>query len=299
MKKFNKMILVGIISILVIVPTYSQGYSYSIGDKFDYKLVIAKEDLVLGNTIANFTGIRIGAINFPESSLFSFNITSIFSGGYIIERITNVTQDDHVYYNNQFLYCIDFLINYPVNMAYFFINEGQPAIDYYNVGIELACHPFIPLDVETWSSLKEFIGTYETYLFSHFGEEGISIDNYQYQVKENRKYNQIETFLRGSISDTTTTDFTFASSHKFAYSTESGALLGSRIKGNLKGLIENTTIDIVFDVHFEMLGFELKPFEIGDFTENASGYNIIQVASSIFLVFILPVILQKKKERKN
>ncbi|MHA1462776.1 MAG: choice-of-anchor S family protein, partial [Candidatus Heimdallarchaeota archaeon] len=232
-------------------------------------------DLVLGNTIANFTGIRIGGINVPESSLFSFNVTSIFSGGYIYERITDVAQDEFVCFDNEFLGIINFFVDYPFQMAHFFLNEGLPAINYYNVGIEYVCHPFISLDVETWSSAKEFVSTFDTFFLSFYGED-TSIDDYQYQVTEKRKYNQIETFLKVSINDVTTntTNLTFANSYKFAYSTESGAILGSRIKGNLKGLIENTTIDLIFDLDFDMTSFDLDSFEIGDFaTENVSGHN--------------------------
>ncbi len=300
MKKSNKIILVGVISILVIVPTISQGYNFNVGDIFEYELLAAKGDLVLGTSVANFTGVNIGMAIIPEGNLFSFNISAIFDTGYLIDIISGTSFEVKIYYDSEFLGRISGITILPIYGAYEFLQGGQPLIDYCSLfGLQLLCYPFIKVDTETWSSAKEMFSTFETDFLSDYGEN-YRIENFNIKISESRKSNQIETFFKGSYNVSAENIFNFAQSNKFAYSTQTGAILGNWFKGYFQGKLENTTINFVFEQHFEMLGFDLKPFEIGDFaTENISGHNTIQTVSSIFLLFIIPILIRKEKERKN
>ncbi len=297
MKKFNKMIIVVIISILVIVPTFSQSYNFNVGDMFNYELISAKMDLVLETTVANFTGINIAGTNVPEGNLFSFNISSMFENYYSIELISGTLVEKIFFYDRSFIGMISGITEIPMYAAIELIQGGQALIDYCTVrGQNLVCHPFIKVDTETWASAKEMFSTFDTDFTSYNGENA-SIENFNVLITERRKSNQIETFFKGSFNDSAENIFNFAQSYKFAYSPQTGAILGSRFKGYFQGKMFNTSINIALEQYFEMLGFELKLFEIGEFaTVNVSGHSIIQVVG-VFLVFTIPVIFEKKTKK--
>ncbi len=298
MKKYYRMILVGIISIVVILPTFLQGYNFNEGDIFDYELKTAKMNIVLETADANITGIQIDFRNIPEGNLFSYNISSIFSTGYLITMISGDIEEKRIFYDSDFVATIEMITMLPLAIAYsFYLDENWNFI-YYSKGMPLYCHPFINVESETWSSVKEMLSTYETFFPSYFGENAI-VEEFDSLITERRKINQIETFFKGSYMGDNDSAFNFAQSYKFAYSPQTGAILGSRFKGYFQGKIENRTINLEFEQYFEMLGFELEPFELGEFaTENVSVNNIVQVVSSIFLISLMPIIFQKKKREK-
>lgn len=294
MRKVYKILLFIAILSVFCSTEFFRGYNFSIGSTFEYTLKKSIIDLYLGEYQENFTGTRIGGYNVPDGSSFNIKIEDIYYGGYKVNVSSGVGSEILFYNDEDIEMQLDVITRFATVMPMWFIIAGQSFINYYKVGVQLFHHPFIATDTETWSNIKDQFIEEGDYFSTNIETQNYTTI-YEVAITENKKIKQIEACTQGVYNDSSVNIYEYVASYKFAYSQDTGVILGNRFKGYLKGIYDNYTADVSYEQYFDMKSFTLDPFELGEFaTENVNGFKLAVIVCSLPLLYF--TIIQRRKK---
>ena len=148
---------------------------------------------------------------------------------------------------------------------------------------------------DSWRTFRNFKEDYLAEMNSFWGD--LAIITCTDKIEENNNEIISEWYLNGIYNfqsgPSIYNNFTSSTFFKCAYSKTIGNVLGGWIKGTSTGIIHNESVDFSFEQKFEMEGYSLDEFELGNETSNAVNFSWI-TPISFFTIILVSKIFDKK-----
>jgi len=293
--------------------TTINAYDVEINDGFDFEILKCENTFYLDDVYGYGQGFEIDNHHFDQGTTVNFNITSfplfsveynISAGGYS-EITSNNLFGDLI---NHYTYTI-----YPQTFLNIYYNtsdweetdlDGDPGYEFI---------PFINNASFTWESMVELVeeANNQTYLSSW--QTALASTNGTYTNTTTEFY--LEYYLHGPIRQNITDngqiflmEVDVEHHYQFAYNKTDNSMLGFRLMGELDGESNGTTMEISYDYHTELVGYDLPNLIFGiegTTPPNGTGLDNLGlilglstgIPSLLILTIIVVVIITKKKRK--
>ena len=301
MKKTVKFILPFLVVSLMLTSQIVKGdYEVSLGEIYVYDVNSSEQSITLGINSADSEGYNIAGNDFLPGTSVSLNITevdplgvdyNISAAGYS-EVVTILVVDE-----SQLLTSLIYpflLIDY-VTLA----SWNQATIEGYHK--EILMIPFISFDNSTWENWMNMADEiHNNTLFSETYEGTMTVDASCINTTDSFVF---EFILRGDMDETVTTPGSYSvvnasllHQFQFAYDKSSGVMQGMRMEGSVTGLANGTVLEISYNYHTELQGYNLPDLSLGGATWPFSGYEFLIAFGALSSITIAVLILVKRKK---
>ncbi len=303
-------VIIPLVLIMILMQTQLSSaatYGISVGETFTYDCVASERSIVWGTDSSFADGYNLTDHHFNVGSSFLVEITEI--DNYIYYSLTKDGIVDNDRSRGQAL-ALDLMFGHGSNIlimrnvilnhisTYGWIQADMEFVP--TIPIDLL---FVEIDQSVWSAIIDYVATLSSFYSTSTELTELTLD---VGYVDNEEIFAYEIHLSGIINETNTPltspsipwldysdDLDFY--HRFAYDKTTGALLGMHSYGSMTGIYNVTNYELELDRHIEKEGYDLPANLAGFTTGGFSGYSIAITLSSITTVFIIAIVIRRKK----
>jgi hypothetical protein len=268
-KRFSIISFISIVSLLLISrATTVNAYNVELNDGFDFEILKCENTFYLDDAYGYGQGFEIDGQHFDQGTTVNFNITgfplfsvqyNISSGGYSEISSNNLFGDliDHYVY---LLYPQTFL------NVYYNTSDWEDMDLVGDPGYEFI--PFINNASFTWDSMVNLVVDANNQSYLSSWETALMSTNGTYTNTTSEFY--LEFYLHGPLRQNVTDsghiflmELDVEHHYQFAYNKTDNSMLGFRLMGELDGDSNGTIMEISYDYHTELVGYDLPDLVFG------------------------------------
>lgn len=297
--------------ILLTIPFPIQTNSeLTIGDSFLYEIIEANYYAEIDSEERSFNGYRFGGQTHPVGTKFNATAEDVDVGSvffrFWLEGNDTYTSVAYISSNWFNVFAVD--ISY-TTLQYTFL-----AVENINVltMLDLAYfqfNPYIHLPHNDYLFSLDSLGEDIHYFFNRWFYLYPGIECLYEHSVENGVI-QFESWVGGKIDaqfgsiitagSNLPTDISFGDSYHFAVDNETGVVIGWGQRGWVKGTINGKAVKISMEWEYELEGYELQPYQLGEMKEFGTGSPYLAIFLPMAVVVaIIPVILYFMKKKSN
>ncbi|HUT79615.1 MAG TPA: choice-of-anchor S family protein [Candidatus Bathyarchaeia archaeon] len=302
MKKAIKLILpLFLIGLIFTTQTIQGEYLVTVDSTFTYDVVASDYNVTFGVNSAEVSGYEIDGHYFDDGTQVILNVTEIDSLGITFNMSAGGYTEE--FYDTT----IATILEYSLLMLYPIIAIEQIAFEEWNQNdvednhLGVLMLPFISVNESTWNDLIQIADNIHTNGDFSYATlvSGITMDATYTNATD---YFLFDFLLTANINETV--DFmskeaflntTINHKFQFAYSKDSGVMLGMRIKGSISGFSNGTIFDIDYNYHTEREGYDLPAFALGGPTWPFPGFEYLLAIGALTSIVVLIPIIRKRK----
>lgn len=303
-------VIVPLVLIVILIQTQlgsAATYGISVGETFTYDCVASERTIVWGTNSSFADGYNLAEQHFNAGTSFLVEITEI--DNYIYYSLSKDGAVDLDRSRGQAL-ALDLAFGHGSNIlimrgvirnhisTYGWIQADMEFVP--TIPIDLL---FVELDYSVWSAIINQLATLTDLLSTSTELTELTLDA---GYIDNEEIFACEIHLSGIVNATYTpltspsipwTDYSddLDFYHRFAYDKTTGALLGMHSYGSMTSVSNGTIYELELDRHIEKEGYDLPANLAGFTTGGFSGYSIAITLSSITTVFIIAIVIRRKK----
>ncbi len=316
-KRFSFIPIAFLVSLLLLTSvTTINAYDVEINDGFDFEIIKCENTFYLDDAYGYGQGFDIDGHHFDQGTIVNFNITgfpilsvqyNISAGGYSEISSNNLISDLF----NHYEYTV-----YPQTFLdiYYNTSDWEDTDLIADPGYEFI--PFINNATFTWYNMVSFIEDAQNQTYLTSWETALAFTNGTYTNTTTEFY--LEYYIGGILRQNVTDngqiflmEVEVEHHYQFAYNKNDNSMLGFRVMGELNGESNSTILEISYDYHTELVGYDLPNliFGVGDgaTTTPPNGPDIdnlglilglsIGIPTVLILTTIIVLITTKKKRK--
>ncbi|MCK5047487.1 MAG: hypothetical protein KAS22_12955, partial [Candidatus Heimdallarchaeota archaeon] len=267
MKKMLKVIIpLALISLFLSSQLVTANFGVDIGDTFTYDCVAAERTMTIGSNTGTATGYTVDDHEFAEGtsvvvevlefddSLFNATIYEKQAGSYV----ENGSSSTFGFQLGGLLMTV-----FPLFFALGFVDENTWNQTEAEEGPGMILEPFVEPEAATWTLFADFAAEVQTgtSLLSDPSMSGLSI---QAEYTDSVSEFFFESYLTGTYNDSITNgthtfllNYDVDHNFQFAFNKANGVMKGMRIEGSLEGTSNSTVVEISYNMHTELAGYNL------------------------------------------
>jgi len=277
-------------------------YGVNIGDTFTYDVIANKRTITLGTNTATADGYEIDGHAFAAGTSVEIEVLE-FDDSFINTTIYEIRSGSYFENDSSSTFGFQlgglFTIIFPLIISYGYLDESQwnqtEAEELAGLGIS----PFVEPETATWDLFKEFAAEVQTgtSLVSDPAMQNLTL---QAEYTDSVTEFLFEAFMGGHFTDTYSNgthifeqDYTIDHHYQFAYNKANGVLKGHRLVGTLSGTTNGTVLEMEYDNHVELLGYNLPKLQFGG--GFIPGFEWFIALPAIAFLGLIAVIIRKRK----
>ena len=284
---FKKRQLLFFLTILLFLnPNFVKaGYGVDLHDIINYNMTKSSVFISAFNETYSKDGFSIYTYPITTGSSFYTNVTYLASHQINYKVCFEEVAIEHFQYSYKDYVELKNMISYTVNMPPIMIVYWDNFTEnFFNNGLNVIYSLFFVENIEdSWRTFRNFKDDYLTEMIPIWG--GLAVITCTDKIEEDNEEIVSEWFLSGiynfQSAPSIFSNFTSSTFFKCAYSKTIGNVLGGWIKGTTSGIVHNVSVDFSFEQKFEMDGYSLDDFQLGE--ETSSAINNFWIIPAVFI----------------
>lgn len=291
-----------LISLFLSTQLVTANFGVDIGDTFTFDCVAAERTMTIGSNTGTGTGYTVDDHAFAagtsvvvevlefDDSLFNTTIFEKQAGSYV----ENGSSSTFGFQLGGLLMTV-----FPLIFALGFVDENDWNQTEAEEAPGMILEPFVEPEAATWTLFSEFAAEIQTgtSLLSDPGMSGLSI---QAEYTDSVSEFFFESYLTGTFNDSITNgthtfilNYNVDHNFQFAFNKANGVMKGMHIEGTLEGTSNSTAVEISYNMHTELAGYNLPNFQFGG--GFIPGFEWFLVIPALGLLVAIPVIIRRRK----
>jgi len=291
-----------LISLFLSTQLVTANFGVDIGDTFTYDCIAAERTMTIGSNTGTATGYTVDDHEFAEGtsvvvevlefddSLFNTTIYEKQAGSYV----ENGSSSTFGFQLGGLLMTV-----FPLLFALGFVDENLWNQTEAEAPPGMILEPFVEPEAATWTLFADFAAEVQTgtSLLSDPAMSGLSI---QAEYTDSVSEFFFESYLTGTYNDSITNgthifllNYDVDHNFQFAFNKANGVMKGMHIEGSLEGTSNSTVVEISYNMHTELAGYDLPNFQFGG--GFIPGFEWFLVIPALGLLVALPIIIRRRK----
>ncbi len=277
-------------------------FGVNVGDIFTFDVIANERSVTLGANSATADGYEIDGHAFAAGTSVEIEVLE-FDDSFINTTIYEIRSGSYYENDTSSTFAFQFsgilTIVFPILITYLYLDEAlwnqTEAEELASLGI----NPFVEPETATWDLFKDFAAELQTgtSLISDPALQNLTLNaEYTDSVSEFL----FEAYFGGHYTDTFSNgthsfiqDYTIDHHFQFAINKANGVVKGHRIVGTLSGNTNGTVLEMDYDNHVELAGYNLPKLQFGG--GFIPGFEWFIALPAIAFLGLIAVIIRKRK----
>lgn len=278
------------------------------GESFIYEIADANYYAEIGSDKRSFEGYRSGGYTHPIGTSVNATVEDAEGDGDVLFRFWINGNNSIEFISANWFDIFGVYLSYTTLSYTFLMIENINAIYMLDLAY-FQFHPYIHLVYNNYINSLDTLGEEIRYFFSRWFYLYPDIEC-MYEYSEVDGLIQFESWVGGNIEaqfgsiitagSNLPTDISFGDSYHFAVDNETGVVIGWGQRGWVKGKINGKAVKVSMEWEYELEGYDLQPYQLGEMKEFGAGNPYLAIFLPItVVVVIIPVIIYFAKKKIN